>query len=475
MSIKINKISFDENNIINKKDCFITPAKKEDLKRLIIQYNMKVKEQKGNISNNNNEKNDIVLNYGKEKENKLNLMIPFFKYIPRKRNIKNDLFKDVKYFQGKINKFLSKSINKSSHNKDILMNSNNSNKISFHSYHKRNLTNSLIKNNETHIFPTKLKNKYNRFSDMSFSMTNSFNNLESFKKKIVIKMSPKKIKNNSVNQINPKDYFEEKLYKIKIKEKKSQSSSLIKKIEISNILPFAPIFKNSFISHSEKERYEKNCKMLYHLYYFINKNPNNKNKIVTDFFKQKLILEPEYYSTENLNKFINYLNNNIKEIDFRLPLINIIKSALDISFEKNENINYNQSMKCLFPYKKSFDFYSKRKSLRKIPQKLNLDKALLKQSNSLFSKESIKDYNNEQIKCLQKEIDSLQNNFENKNSFTSNLINRLYYKEKIHDKDKFLKEEKIEELAKKKHKLLEYIVLQNALDQINIRKDLDIE
>ena len=56
MSIKINKISFDENNIINKKDCFITPAKKEDLKRLIIQYNMKVKEQKGNISNNNNEK-----------------------------------------------------------------------------------------------------------------------------------------------------------------------------------------------------------------------------------------------------------------------------------------------------------------------------------------------------------------------------------------------------------------------------------
>jgi hypothetical protein len=143
--------------------------------------------------------------------------------------------------------------------------------------------------------------------------------------------------------------------------------------------------------------------------------------------------------------------------------------------EKNENINYNQSIKCLFPYKKSFDFYSKRKSLRKIPQKLNLDKALLKQSNSLFSKESIKDYNNEQIKCLQKEIDSLQNNFENKNSFTSNLINRLYYKEKIHDKDKFLKEEKIEELAKKKHKLLEYIVLQNALDQINIRKDLDIE
>ena len=132
-------------------------------------------------------------------------------------------------------------------------------------------------------------------------------------------------------------------------------------------------------------------------------------------------------------------------------------------------------MKCLFPYKKSFDFYSKRKSLRKIPQKLNLDKALLKQSNSLFSKESIKDYNNEQIKCLQKEIDSLQNNFENKNSFTSNLINRLYYKEKIYDKDKFLKEEKIEELAKKKHKLLEYIVLQNALDQINIRKDLDIE
>ena len=83
--------------------------------------------------------------------------------------------------------------------------------------------------------------------------------------------------------------------------------------------------------------------------------------------------------------------------------------------EKNENINYNQSIKCLFPYKKSFDFYSKRKSLRKIPQKLNLDKALLKQSNSLFSKESIKDYNNEKIKCLQKEIDSLHNNLKIKN------------------------------------------------------------
>ena len=69
---------------------------------------MKVKEQKGNISNNNNEKNDIVLNYGKEKENKLNLMIPFFKYNPRKRNIKNDLLKDEKYFQGKKNKFYQK-------------------------------------------------------------------------------------------------------------------------------------------------------------------------------------------------------------------------------------------------------------------------------------------------------------------------------------------------------------------------------
>ena len=58
-------------------------------------------------------------------------MISFFKYIPRKRNIKNDLFKDVKYIQGKKNKFLSKNINKSSHNKDILMNSNNSNKNFF--------------------------------------------------------------------------------------------------------------------------------------------------------------------------------------------------------------------------------------------------------------------------------------------------------------------------------------------------------
>ena len=129
-------------------------------------------------------------------------------------------------------------------------------------------------------------------------------------------------------------------------------------------------------------------------------------------------------------------------------------------------------MKSIFPHKQILKYNLKNKIGRKFifnSQNLDFNKTLLKNSNSLFSKESIIDYNDEQIKSLQKEIDSLHFNSDGKETFTSRLVNRLYYQ------DRLLRNEKIEDIAKKKHKLLEYIVLQNAKDQLNIRKDLDID
>ena len=456
-SITLKKISFNKKKY-DRKEYLFTPSKKEDLKRMIIQYNMKIKKNK--LYHTNNNKNGIMLNIDKQKEKQLNLMTPFLKNIPNKRNSENNIYHEDKYIQNKINKLLSMSSNRESNSNSNTLNLNYVSKRLFYSSKK-----------QYHIpFLSKLKMNNKIFPDISV-LNNSFNSNDSNKKKLNIKKNPRNRIYNSNSQSNIKDFFEEKLVKNKI----SYSNSFVKKIDenIPIILPFAPIFKYTFSSNSEKERYQKNSQILFKLHYLINNNPEKSINYVTDFFKQKIVLENEYLTKENINKFINYLNSNIEEIDFREPLINIVKKSLDIPIEKDENTtNYNQSMKCIFPYNKSSKNNFINKPGRKFifnSQNLEFNKTLLKNTNSVFSKESIIDYNDDQINSLQKEIDFLHFNSDNKETFTSRLVNRLYYQ------DRLLRNEKIEDIAKKKHKLLEYIVLQNAKDQLNIRKDLDIE
>ena len=450
-SITLKKISFHKKNL-EPKEFLFTPSKKEDLKRMIIQYNMKIKKQKFNHSNNNNE----------QKEKQLNLMTPFLKNIPKKRNFEHNIYKEDKYIQNKINKLLSISSNRESNSYSNSLNLNNISKRFFYSSKKQNHT----------PFQSKLKMNNKIFPDVSL-MNNSFHSNDSNKLKLNIKKTPRYRIYNSNSQSNIKDFFEEKL--AKNNKKISYSNSFVKKIDdnIPVILPFAPIFKYTFSSNSEKERYQKNSRILIKLHYLINNNPKNANNLVTNFFKEKIILENEYLTKDNIKKFINYLNLNIKKIDFREPLINIVKKSLNIPIEKDENIvKYNQSMKCIFPHKNSLKYKLNSKNGRKFifnSQNLQFNKTLLNNPNSLYSKDSIIDYNEEQIKSLQKEIDFLRFNSDSKDTFTSRLVNRLYYQ------DRLLRNEKLEDIAKKKHKLLEYIVLQNAKDQLNIRKDLDIE
>ena len=457
-SLTLKKISFDK-SMLGRKEYLFTPSKKEDLKRMIIQYNMKIKKHKFIHTNDN--KNEIILNIDKHKEKQLNLMTPFLKQIHHKRKFQNNIYKEDKYIKNKINKLLSMSSNKESNSNSSSFNLNNINKKILYSSRKQYDT----------PFQSKLKMNNKIFPDISL-MNNSFNINDSNKNHLNVKITPNNKIHNSNSQSNVKDFFEEKLIKNK---RISYSNSFVKKIDdnIPMILPFAPIFKYTFSSNSEKERYQKNSKILFKLHYLINNNPENANSYITIFFKQKIILEDEYCTKENIQKFRNYLNLNIHEIDFREPLINIVKKILNIPIKNDENIiYYNQSMKSIFPHKQILKYNIKNKIGRKFifnSQNLELNKILLKNINSLFSKESIIDYNDDQINSLQKEIDFLHFNSDNKETFTSRLVNRLYYQ------DRLLRNEKIEDIEKKKNKILEYIVLQNAKDQLNIRKYLDID
>ena len=437
--MEVKQLSLDSNNTrLTKKNSSISPTQK-NLKKLIFQYHMKLKEQKDNMFKNNKNK-DLILKIYKEKQNNLSLMTPFLKCIPKRRN---DYFKEGKILKRKINNFLFKNTN--SYNNEIGKKLNNF-------PYKRILVRK--KNNSSNNF----------FQDFSLSINNSFNS-DLMKSKLDFNEEKQQKKTKSIFNI-----YKIKKDKKKIDKKISRSTSLSERIDNNNfILPFVPIFKYSFSSRSERVRFEKNNELLSKLHFLINKYPNKKNKYVTEFFKEKLILEPEYYTTENINKFSDYLNNNSKEIDFREPLINIIKKCLNISIDKNY---FSQSMKSIIPYKNLFKklYDEKNKQINDFKnQKLSLENTLIINDNPMFSKNSIKDYNNEQIKYLKKEIKSIRLNSNGKECYASKLINKSY------NRNETLREKKFEELAKKKHKLLEYIVLHNAQEQMCLRKDLHID
>ena len=100
--MEVKQLSLDSNNTrLTKKNSSISPTQK-NLKKLIFQYHMKLKEQKDNMFKNSKNK-DLILKIYKEKQNNLSLMTPFLKCIPKRRN---DYFKEGKILKGKINNFL---------------------------------------------------------------------------------------------------------------------------------------------------------------------------------------------------------------------------------------------------------------------------------------------------------------------------------------------------------------------------------
>ena len=133
-SITLKKISFNKKKY-DRKEYLFTPSKKEDLKRMIIQYNMKIKKNK--LYHTNNNKNDIMLNIDKQKEKQLNLMTPFLKNIPNKRNSENNIYHEDKYIQNKINKLLSMSSNRESNSNSNTLNLNYVSKRLFYSSKKQ--------------------------------------------------------------------------------------------------------------------------------------------------------------------------------------------------------------------------------------------------------------------------------------------------------------------------------------------------
>ena len=251
--MEVKQLSLDSNNTrLTKKNSSISPTQK-NLKKLIFQYHMKLKEQKDNMFKNSKNK-DLILKIYKEKQNNLSLMTPFLKRIPKRRN---DYFKEAKILKGKINNFLLKSSSSSYNNE-------NGKKLNNFSY-KRILVRK--KNNSSNNF----------FQDFSLSINNSFNS-DLMKSKLDF--------NEEKQQKKPKSIFN--IYKSKKDKKRiSRATSISERIDNNNIiLPFTPIFKYSFSSRSERVRFEKNNEILSKLHFLINKYPNKKKNMLLNFLKK---------------------------------------------------------------------------------------------------------------------------------------------------------------------------------------------
>ena len=153
----------------------------------------------------------------------------------------------------------------------------------------------------------------------------------------------------------------ENLYNTNRKMKQSYSTSNILDKKNSGDFPLLLSTPASYIkkfsSYSEKERNEKNILALLKLKHFLSIYWKKRKEIVKEFFSKYNINESFFYKDINLDNFANYvndnvndnndLNNNICDIETRLPMIDIImkgikyKSYLNLKKNKKSEINNN--------------------------------------------------------------------------------------------------------------------------------------
>jgi hypothetical protein len=281
-----------------------------------------------------------------------------------------------------------------------------------------------------------------------------------------------------------------------------------KENDIPIVYPNFVSFCKSYNSESEKDRYEKNKSLIIKLQYFFNNYWHKRNEISKDFFNQNNIFDEKYYNNQNFENFSNFIKHNFNNIDCKKTIKEIIDEGIKFEYKEDEKNkeNQNKEIKEKYGYRNSMYLEKDKKvieSFRKHLDKMYNDntnqnllyfkhkygkidtfkgkslancltkqKLLYKKYNnktlSPFQKNSVDEYDENDVKELEKELNSLNEIKLNDNDINDQRNKRLYYTFNLKKMRK-----NPEELIRKKKKLLEYIVLQNVKNKQAFLQDIN--
>ena len=293
-----------------------------------------------------------------------------------------------------------------------------------------------------------------------------------------------------------KDNIDDEM-KVKKKFFNSPSNSMTyilskyKDSDLPTVYPSSISFSKNYKTQSEKDRNDKNSNLLIKIKYFLENHWEKKYEIINDFFNQNNIFDEKYYNKKYFDNFSNYIRYNIENINCKKSLKEIIDEGIkfeyDLEKEKkvkkdkktNQNFNDENVKSELENYKKylnkiyrdnnnknklyfhhkygKIDTFQEKNLANYLPKQQLLYKKNNNISSSPFNKGSVKLFDENDIKELEKEINSLQDIKQLDNDRNNERNIRLYYK------PNFKKLEiKPDEIPRRKKKLLEYIILQNV-------------
>ena len=303
-----------------------------------------------------------------------------------------------------------------------------------------------------------------------------------------------------------KDNIDNEL-KIKKKFFNSPSNSMTyilkksKDNDLPIVYPSSISFCKNYKSQSEKERNDKNTNSLIKINYFLENHWDKRYEIVNDFFNQNNIFDERYYNKEFFDNFSNYIKYNFDNINCKKSIKEIIdegikynnndekekktiendsnfclekdKNEIEILKQKLNNQYRNNKNKNVFNYHHKYgkiDIFKEKNLANCLPKQQLLYLKNNQLTSSPFNKGSVKLFDENDMKELEKEINSLKDIKKIDNDRNSERNIRLYYKPNF--KKLGIKPD---ELPRRKKKLLEYIILQNIKNKQSFLEDIKKE
>ena len=260
-------------------------------------------------------------------------------------------------------------------------------------------------------------------------------------------------------------------------------------------------YNKKYKSESQKERNDKNCETFSKLRYFLLSNLDMKKQIIKEFFIRNKIYDETYYDLTILEQVARYIMNNYTKIDYSKSIRDIIDECVhgsnNVNVVKSSNISnytYNNDKKVVRSKsmndkltqrdKKNKLIYAHKKGNVDVFQYSTLNQDLeeqkklhrmLSHDNNVNSSEctmnggamKVSQFNDEQIQMLENELKDLNNVKLCNDNPIDRSIKRLYYeiKQREHTANPQL-------LPRRKHKLLEYIIFNNAKAQKDFERDI---
>ena len=231
---------------------------------------------------------------------------------------------------------------------------------------------------------------------------------------------------------------------------------------------------NANYTTSEKERYVYIMQILYKLKNFIDKYPNEENKLIHEFLMEHNIFDIEYYDIDKINNLSHFLNNDFI-IDPKKNFKENLKDILNGLYNNDLNTNYTDSKRLK---SESVEIKTQKKinikknlinNLGLITNDLELQKKLYSEGNKLSKDYDLNKNPEILIKKLEKEFKDEEKKSETKRTLP--IFNQIdLNNEKLYGNR--LSENEYNVLTKK-NKLTEYICLIKAkknFEMVNAQK-----